>query len=96
MKEELNGKFVMKDLGEMKKILGIHVERNHKEGILKISQGAYINIILARFHMQNANTISTPLSTSIKLSTPQNTDSPKIDVPYVKAISSLMYATLGT
>ena len=39
MKEELNGKFVMKDLGEMKKILGIHVERNCKEGILKISQG---------------------------------------------------------
>ena len=39
MKEELNGKFVMKDLGEMKKILGIHVERICKEGILKISQG---------------------------------------------------------
>ena len=96
IKEELNGKFVMKDLGEMKKILGICVERNRKEGTLKISQGLYIDIILTRFHMQNANTVSTPLSTSVKLRTPQSTNSPKIDVPYAKAIGSLMYAALGT
>ena len=96
IKEELNGKYVMKDLGEMKKILGIRVERNRRKGTLKISQGPYIDVILARFHMQNTNTVSTPLNTSVKFKTPQNVDSPKVDVPYAKAIGSLMYAALGT
>ena len=44
---ELNGKFPMTDLGEMAKILGIRVERDRDEGTLKISQGPYINVILA-------------------------------------------------
>ena len=54
MKEELNEKLPMTDLGEMKKILGLRVERNREEGTLQISQGPYINTILMCFHMQNA------------------------------------------
>ena len=44
---ELNGKFPMTDLGEMGKILGIRVERDRDKGALKISQGPYINVVLA-------------------------------------------------
>ena len=47
IKEELNGEFNMTDLGEMKRILGIRVERNREEGTLKISQGHYIDTLLA-------------------------------------------------
>ena len=87
----------MTDLGEMKKILGLRVERNHEKGTLKISQEPYIDIILTRFHMQDANSVSTPLSKSVTLTmTSKDTDLPKIDVPYAKAVGSLMYATLGT
>lgn len=57
----------MTDLGEMKKILEIRVERNRMKGTLKISQGLYIDIVLTWFHMQDANPVSVPLNISVKL-----------------------------
>lgn len=94
MKRELNEKYTMTDLGEMKKILGLRVERNREEGTLKISQGPYIDAVLARFHMQDANPVSTPLSKTVKL-TNQTTHTID-DTPYAQAIGSLMYTALGT
>ena len=97
IKGELNGKFPMTDLGEMEKFLRIRVERDRDKGTLKISQRPYINVILAQFHMQDANPILTPLSKKVKLMVPiESTNGPTIDAPYAKAISSLMYAALGT
>ena len=87
----------MTDLGEMAKILGIRVERDRDKGTLKISQGPYIDVILARFHMQDLNPVSMPLSKTVKLTVPTgSTTGPTIDAPYAKAIGSLMYAALGT
>ena len=97
IKRELNGKFPMTNLGEMGKIFGIRVERDRDKGTLNISQGPYINVVLTRFHMQDANPVSTPLSKSVKLTVPiESTNGPTIDAPYAKAISSLIYAVLGT
>ena len=97
VKGELNGKFPMTDLGEMKKILGIRVERDRDKGSLKISQELYINVILAQFNMQNSNSVSTPLSKTVKLTVPiQSTSGPTIDAPYAKAIGSIMYLALGS
>ena len=87
----------MTDLGEMMKILGIRVERDRKNGTLKISQGLYINTILAQFQMQHANPILTPLNKMVKLTVPTgSTDGPTIDITYPKAIRSLMYTALRT
>ena len=47
LKGELNEKFQMTELGEMKKILGIRIERDREQGTLTMLQGHYINIILA-------------------------------------------------
>ena len=47
LKGELNEKFQMTELGEMKKILGIRIERDKKQGTLTMSQGHYIDVILA-------------------------------------------------
>ena len=47
VKGELHKKFPMMKLGEMKKILGIRIERHRKQGTLTMSQEHYINIILA-------------------------------------------------
>ena len=81
----------------MKKILGSRVERDRKHGTLKISQGPYIDTILAWFQIQDANPILTPLNTMAKLTVPTGSkDGPTIDVPYAKAIRSIMYAVLGT
>ena len=97
IKGELNGEFTMTDLGEMKKILGLRVQRDREHGTLNISQGPYIEIILARFNMQDANIVSTPLSRSTKPDGPtEPSQIPTTDAPYAKAVGSLMYAALGT
>ena len=75
----------MTDLGEMKKILGVKVERNWVDRILKISQGPYINNLLAQFQMQDANPVSTLLNRSVKLT---SNNKVILDVPYAKAIGS--------
>ena len=46
LKGELHEKFPMTELGEMKKILGIRIERNREQGMLTMSQRHYIDVIL--------------------------------------------------
>ena len=87
----------MADLEEMKKILGIWIERDRRQGTLKIFQGPYIDVVLKRFNMMEANPVSMPLSKTMKLVVPiGSNNTPTVDVPYAKAIGSLMYAALGT
>ena len=93
VKQEIKKQFTMTDLGELKKILGIRVERDQAKGTLKISQGPYIDTILAWFHMQDTNSVSIPLNKSVKLTSNSKST---LDVPYAKAIGSLMYAALST
>ena len=45
LKGELHEKFQMTKLGEMKKILGIRIERDREQGMLTISQGHYIILV---------------------------------------------------
>jgi hypothetical protein len=95
LKGELKSHFTMTDLGEMKKILGIQVIRDRKAGTLKIAQSAYIDKILARFNMAEAKPVTTPLSKNIKLDN-IHTRAEDPNMPYAKAIGSLMYAALQT
>src|SRR5438034_11620159 len=55
----------MKDMGEVSKILGIHVTRPN--GFVRIDQNHYIQQILVEFGMENAKPASTPMNPSIKL-----------------------------
>ena len=95
LKGELNEKFQMTELGE-KKILGIRIERDRKQGTLTMSQGHYIDVILARFNMSDAHPGSMPLHKMIKLNSSSDSTGPTTEVPYAKAIGSLMYAALST
>jgi len=99
LKGELKSYFTMTDLGEMKKILGIQVIRDRKARTLKITQGAYIDKILARFNMVDANPVTTPLPKNIKINdieAPPDDQTANTYVPYAKAIGSLMYAAIQT
>ncbi len=49
IKEELNQKFEMKDLGELHFFLGMEVERNRDERVLRINQIKYLKDILNVF-----------------------------------------------
>ena len=96
LKGELNKNFQMTELGEMKKILGIRIERDRKQGTLTMSQGHYIDVILARFNMSDMHPVSTPLHKMIMLNSSLDLMGPTTEVPYAKAISSLMYVALST
>ncbi|RVW14809.1 hypothetical protein CK203_072185 [Vitis vinifera] len=51
----LSTHFDMKDLGEASYVLGIKILRDRANGVLKLSQRAYIEKILKRFNMHNCS-----------------------------------------
>ena len=100
-KEGLNQKVRIKDLGNLHWMLGIEVERDWAARTISFSQRIYITKILEWFGLQDANPLSTPLDPHHRLTLAHCPDTPRQyenmkNVPYRKAIGSLMYAALGT
>ena len=67
LKWQLAKEFELKDLGEANQILGMRITRNKLEGTLILSQEKYIEKVLSRVNLQDANTRSTPLARQFKL-----------------------------
>ena len=55
LKRKLDKSFAMKDLGVAKQILGMRITRDRKNSKLTLSQGEYMEKVLWRLKMQNAN-----------------------------------------
>lgn len=66
----------MKDLGLAKKILGISIDRNREQYIMKLSQESYCLKMLTKFRMNESKSTSTPSASHFKLSLEH---SPQID-----------------
>jgi Reverse transcriptase (RNA-dependent DNA polymerase) len=102
LKEQMLMEFSMKDLGAVKQILGLKIERDRKNKLLKLCQKEYIAKVLRRFNMKNAKQVSTPLAGHFKnlskLHCPKTKEEHKRmeNVPYASAVSSLMYAMVCT
>ena len=95
-KTALSSKWNMKDLGELTYILGLQVERDRQKQTLHLSQELYITNILARFGLEDCNSIHVPLKgkTILRLRT---SNQPQADrAIYLAMVGSLMYAMLGT
>ena len=95
-KGKLNSEFEMKDLGLAKRILGMDIIRNRKEGELFLSQGSYLKKVVERFRMHESKPVSTPLGSFTKLSSTQapETEEERIrmeSVPYASGVGSVMY-----
>ena len=58
----------MKDLGAVKKILDMEIQKNWHAGKLYSSQKKHIEKVLEHFGMQNAKFVSTPLAAHFRLS----------------------------
>ncbi|KAL6322228.1 hypothetical protein AAG906_005181 [Vitis piasezkii] len=61
----LSTHFDMKDLGEASYVLGIKILRDRANGVLKLSQRAYIEKILKRFNMHNREMRTIPYSSMV-------------------------------
>ena len=68
IKDYLKSVFSMKDLGEAAYILGIKIYRDRSRHLIVLSQSTYIDKILKRFKMENANKGFLPMSHGITLS----------------------------
>jgi len=67
----------MKDLGEVKKILGMEITRDRGSSRLWLSQENYVLKMLERFNMVEVRPVITPLVSHFKLSSRQYSQSPK-------------------
>ena len=102
LKTQMSVEFEMKDLGEVKKILGMEIQRDRVQGKVCLSQKQYLKKILQRFGMdEKTKHVSTPLASHFKLSAAMspNTDDERrymAQVPYQSVVGSLMYAMVCT
>lgn len=90
VKEALNSRFNMKDLGEVKNLLGMEVH-HLKDGSIFINQPRYIDRLLKRFGMENCKAIDTPMAPRI-VSSDEEFD---VEV-YQRITGGLMWPSLGT
>lgn len=69
LKAQMKNKFEMKDLGEVKKILGMEITRNRKKSLVYLTQKQYLCKLLQRFGINDATKpVSTPMALHFKLS----------------------------
>lgn len=64
VKSELTSAFSMVDMGPVSFYLGLKVECNQVNRKIKLSQLAYINKVLSKFHLNKAHTINTLMKES--------------------------------
>jgi hypothetical protein len=101
VKDYLNSKFLMKDLGEAAYILGIKIYRDRSRRLIALSQSTYIDKVLKRFRMEEAKKGFLPVLKGKPLSLTQCPATAKdkevmVNIPYASAIGSIMYAMLST
>jgi hypothetical protein len=60
-KKFLSSNFDMKDLGEASYVLGIQIHRDRKNGVLRLSQKAYLKKVLKKYNMHKSNATPTPI-----------------------------------
>jgi ATP-binding cassette subfamily B (MDR/TAP) protein 1 len=97
VKEYLNNKFSMKDMGEVAYVLGIKIYRDRSGHLLALSQSTYLDKVLKRFSMENSKKgdLSVVKGTSLSVTQSPATDMEKsemCDIPYALAIDSIMIA----
>ena len=100
-KDYLSTNFEMKDMGEASYVIGIEIFRDRSQGILGLSQKAYIDKILERFGMTNCSSSPVPLQKGDKLVLEQCPKTPMereemTKYPYASLVGSLMYSQVCT
>ena len=95
-KRNLSKRFEMVDEGEVHFILGMQVKRNRKEGLLSISQQAFLSSTLKRFGMEDCKPVATPLEPGTKFEKLLDEKDVVELKGYQSVIGCLTYASIGT
>lgn len=93
-KFELMKEFDIKDKGVLKYFLGLEIDYNKREGILRISQRRYVMKILNRFNFENCKSCKIPIDPKLVLKEDEcRNDNKK---PIRELIGCLMFLMLGS
>ena len=65
--QALGQHFQIENKGEVKSFLGLNITRNWEQHTISINQPGYIDKLLVRFRMMNANSTSTPFEPGCEL-----------------------------
>lgn len=95
-KDMIAERFKVDDLGEVKYVLGMVIERNRKTRTLSISQPKYLEGILKRFGMDQCKPVTTPMETGMKFESLSKDETPVETQRYQMAIGCLTYAATAT
>ncbi|KAG6989499.1 Retrovirus-related Pol polyprotein from transposon TNT [Fusarium oxysporum f. sp. conglutinans] len=97
IKQSLNQRFSMTDLGPCHFYLGMSITRNRRQRRLSLSQKGYIEKVLKEFGLWDSKPTATPVATA-KLEPALDDEDTHSDRKhwYAKAVGCLMYAMLGT
>lgn len=88
--KELGQRFEIKVLGRPGMLLGMKVHQSDDRRVLTLSQSHYIDSILKRIGLEDANPVSTPLDSNVNL---DSIDSPPITDTAEASRASGLYAT---
>ena len=94
LKEELKEIFDLTDLEEPTKIVGIEIDQ--RADSLIISQKQYVNAILQKYGMEEANPVSTPMDSNISLEPNKESGEANRSNAYASLIGSLQYLATAT
>ena len=87
--------YQMSNLSPAKQFLGLDITRL-PDGSIVLSQQTYIDSVVKRFGMEDANSALTPLYHKIRLDTDMSTDREVDSAVYHAIVGSLMYAATST
>jgi hypothetical protein len=102
VEREIQGKFEIKALGEPSMLLGMKISCNTNTQQITLSQTHYIDSLLKKFNLENANPVSMPLDLNVDLDGDEplegdnNNSDTRTSTLFATMIGSLMYAALGT
>ena len=96
---ELRNHFEVKSLGKPSIIIGVKIRQENN--LIEISQTHYIETLLKKYGLQDANPVSTPMDPNVKLDDPEETSDESGSASmatfgYANLIGSLMYLAIAT
>jgi hypothetical protein len=97
-KQSFLNRFEAKDLGPVKRFLGVNVERDWAKGTLRLHQTDYIQDLLERFGLESGNPVSTPLTPHVSLSKDDSPDTPDpiLGSKYREVVGALTWLATAT
>jgi hypothetical protein len=100
-KAQLQTKWEISDLGNVKYCLGIGIIRDPEQRTINLSQTALIDRLVTQFFQSDTHPVSSPMDTGLRLRRPTDPPSPLdaehlAQTPYRSLVGGLMYLAIGT